>query len=132
MAMATILVVDDDEDSRLLVVRVLERQGYEVKKASNGRDALKVAAAVPLDLIVLDVMMPGMNGYEVYNQLKESDRTRGIPIIMLTALNQSDEVERALNVTPDWYITKPFESKYLLKRVRQVLFNSNHRRPLIQ
>jgi len=129
---ARILVVDDDEDSRILVERVLRRHEFEVIAVSNGRAAVEIAMAEPLDLIILDIMMPGMDGHEVYTRLKESDKTRNIPIIMLTALNQSDKVERSMSFTPNWYITKPFESKYLLKRVRQVLFNSRHPRPLTE
>ena len=127
-----ILVVDDDEDSRLLVEKVLSRQGFEVVTASDGKTALEVAAAQPLDLIILDVMMPGMDGNEVQSRLKETDKTRNIPIIMLTALNDSEQVERVMNSSPKWYITKPFDAKYLLKRVRQVLFNSHHPRPLTE
>ena len=127
---AYILVVDNDEDGRMLVSRILKRQGYRVENAADGRDAVGKVEGGRVDLIVLDVMMPEMDGYAVYRHLRESDRTRHIPIIMLTALNQSDQVERALNILPDWYITKPFDAGYLLKRVRQVLFNSHNPRPL--
>ncbi len=126
-------MVDDDEDSRVLVERVLSRQEFEVIAVSNGKSAVEVALSeAPPDLIVLDIMMPGMDGHEVYTRLKESDKTRNIPIIMLTALNQSDQVQRSMSFTPNWYITKPFEPKYLLKRVRQVLFSSRHPRPLTE
>ncbi len=126
-------MVDDDEDSRLLVERVLSRQEFEVIAVSNGKSAVEIAlSGEPPDLIVLDIMMPGMDGHEVYTRLKESDKTRNIPIIMLTALNQADQVQRSMSFTPNWYITKPFEPKYLLKRVRQVLFNSRHPRPLTE
>ncbi len=132
MTKPRVLVVDDDEDSRFLVERVLSRQEFEVTAVSNGKAAMESALSAPPDLIVLDIMMPGMDGHEVYARLKESDKTRNIPIIMLTALNQADHVQRSMSFTPNWYITKPFEPKYLLKRVRQVLFNSQHPRPLTE
>jgi DNA-binding response OmpR family regulator len=132
MTQPRILVVDDDEDSRLLVERMLNRHEFEVLTAEDGKAAVRIAQSAPPDLIVLDIMMPGMDGLEVYARLKESDKTRHIPIIMLTALNQADQVARALDIAPNWYITKPFEAKYLLKRVRQVLFNSLHPRPLTE
>lgn len=127
---ATILVVDDDDDSRTLVERVLRRNEFRVTTAVDGGDALEKVADGQVDLVILDVMMPGMDGYEVYHRLKESDRTRHIPIIMLTALNMADQVERALDIAPNWYVTKPFDAKYLLKRVRQVLFSARNPRPL--
>lgn len=130
MEKATILVVDDDEDSRTLVDRILRRHEFHVVTATNGREALERVLELQVDLVVLDVMMPAMDGYEVYRRLKESDRTRHIPIIMLTALNMADQVERALHIAPNWYITKPFDAKYLLKRIRQVLFSSRNPRPL--
>lgn len=130
MVQARILVVDDDEDSRILVARVLSRHEFDVIAVSNGKAAMETLRSEAIDLVVLDIMMPGMDGHEVYARLKESDKTRNIPIIMLTALNRADQVERSMSFTPNWYITKPFEPKYLLKRVRQVLFNSRHPRPL--
>lgn len=132
MTKACILVVDDDDDSRELVTRVLSRHEFEVIAVSDGKKAVTTALSEDIDLIILDIMMPGMDGHQVYSRLKESDKTRGIPIIMLTALNQIDQVERSISFTPNWYITKPFEPKYLLKRVRQVLFNSRHPRPLTE
>lgn len=130
MDRATILVVDDDEDNRTLVSRVLGRNEFDVVTAATGPEALEKVLEHPIDLVILDVMMPGMDGYEVYHRLKESDRTRNIPIIMLTALNMADQVEKALNIAPSWYIAKPFDAKYLLKRVRQALFSARNPRPL--
>lgn len=127
---STILVVDDDEDNRTLVARVLRRAEFNVVTAANGREALEKVLEQRTDLVILDVMMPEIDGYEVYHRLKESDRTRNIPIIMLTALNMADQVEKALNIAPSWYIAKPFDARYLLKRVRQVLFSARNPRPL--
>lgn len=130
MDRATILVVDDDEDNRTLVARILRRQEFYVVTAVSGHEALEKIHEGQVDLVLLDVMMPGMDGYEVYHRLKESDNTRNIPIIMLTALNMAEQVEKALHIAPSWYIAKPFDAKYLLKRVRQVLFSSRNPRPL--
>ncbi len=130
MDRATILVVDDDEDNRTLVARILRRHEFYVVTAVSGHEALEKIHEGQVDLVLLDVMMPGMDGYEVYHRLKESDNTRNIPIIMLTALNMAEQVEKALHIAPSWYIAKPFDAKYLLKRVRQVLFSSRNPRPL--
>lgn len=130
MEKATILVVDDDEDNRTLVERILTRQEFNVITATNGREALQAVLRHSPDLVLLDIMMPGMDGFEVYRRLRDSDRKT--PVIMLTALNMADQVEKALHIAPSWYITKPFDPKYLLKRIRQVLFNSSNPGPLIQ
>jgi len=132
MDRATILVVDDDEDNRTLVARILRRHEFYVVTAVGGHEALEKIHEGQVDLVLLDVMMPGMDGYEVYHRLKESDNTRNIPIIMLTALSMAEQVEKALHIAPSWYIAKPFDAKYLLKRVRQALFSSRNPRPLSQ
>ena len=113
-----ILLVDDEPDLRRMVRRYLEAEGFEVVEASDGASALSSLATHPCDLVVLDVSMPGMDGFEVMKELRsESD----IPVIMLTA--RADEIDRVIGLTvgADDYVTKPFSPRELVARVGAVL-----------
>jgi two-component system alkaline phosphatase synthesis response regulator PhoP len=113
-----VLVVDDDIKTVELVKVYLNRDGYRVLTANNGIDALQMAREDHPDLIVLDIMMPGMNGLEVCRTLRdESD----VPIIMLTALTTDDDRLAGLNLGADDYVSKPFSPRELAARVRAVL-----------
>lgn len=115
-----ILAVDDEKAIVRLVQVNLEREGYEVVTAYDGREALEKVASERPDLIVLDVMMPYMDGFEVLQQLKKSPETRDIPVIMLTAKAQDADVFRGWQSGVDCYLTKPFnpmELKAFVKRV---------------
>lgn len=116
-----ILVVDDDEKIRLFVKIILEKRGYEVVCVSSGLAAFQVLYEDRPDLILLDVMMPGMNGYEVLKKLKADDSTREIPVIMLTALGMGEDFQKAVSNGVDWYIVKPFNSRQLISRVEFLL-----------
>jgi two-component system, OmpR family, phosphate regulon response regulator PhoB len=116
-----VLVVEDEPDIRRLVVLHLERDGFRCRTAATGSDALReVKAAVP-DLVILDLMLPGVDGLEVCRRLRRDPSTASVPIIMLTA--KSDEVDRivGLEVGADDYVGKPFSPKELVARVRAVL-----------
>ena len=117
----TILVVDDEPDIRELVRLHLAQEGYAVCEAESGERAIAVAAAERPALIMLDLMLPGADGFEVCRQLRQDDTLRGIPIIMLTA--RATEVDRVLGLElgADDYITKPFSPRELVARVRAVL-----------
>mgnify|MGYP001608914584 CR=1 FL=1 len=117
----TILVVDDDIDILELVKMSLTADGLNVMTASDGPDALEQIKANSPDLILLDLMMPGMSGFEVIEKLKAGSQTRTIPVIMLTARAQTHEKIEGLNAGADDYITKPFEPKELTARVEAVL-----------
>ena len=117
-----ILVVDDDEPSRTLTERVLTRGGFNVETAANGKEALEKVAAFRYDLIVLDVMMPTMDGYEVCTRLQRHKMSKGLPVVMLTALDSLSDMAKATEAGAKWFITKPFDAKYLLQRVRQILY----------
>lgn len=117
-----ILVVDDDEPSRTLAQRVLIRGGFDVDAAGSGQEALDKAAAFEYDLIVLDVMMPKMDGFEVCTRLQKNAETARIPVVMLTALDSLNDVVNATEAGAKWFVTKPFDAKYLLQQVRQILF----------
>ncbi|MGD1119574.1 MAG: response regulator transcription factor [Dehalococcoidales bacterium] len=113
-----VLVVDDDVKTVELVKLYLNRDGYRVITAYNGTDALQMAREHHPDLIVLDLMLPGMNGLEVCRTLREESE---VPIIMLTALTTDDDRLTGLNLGADDYVTKPFSPRELAARVRAVL-----------
>ncbi|PVE22888.1 adenylate/guanylate cyclase domain-containing response regulator [Microvirga sp. KLBC 81] len=116
-----ILVVDDIEEN-IEIVRVrLEAQGYEIETASNGREALEKADRLRPDLILLDIMMPEMDGIEVTQQLKGNEALRATPIILLTAKSSIKDVVAGLDAGGDDYLTKPFEPATLVARVRSLL-----------
>ena len=128
--MARILVVDDNADL-LQMIRMLleERGGHEVILSAEGEDGLAKARANPPDLAIIDVMMPGMNGYEVCRQLRQNPATAQIPIIILTARGQPVDREAALASGADDYIAKPVTMAELLERVNRLLTGKITRRP---
>ena len=113
-----ILLVDDDPNISRLVQLYLEKEGFEVKCADRGDDALAQFRRMPPDLMLLDVMLPGMDGWQV---LKAVRKTSSIPIIMLTAKDETFDKVLGLELGADDYITKPFDSKELVARVKAVL-----------
>jgi DNA-binding response OmpR family regulator len=117
----TILVVDDEKDIVEMVTYNLIRNGYAVLSAYSGHEALEVAARETPDLIVLDLMLPGLDGTEVARRLKADARTAGIPIVMLTAKGEETDVVVGLTLGADDYVTKPFSVKILLARLSTVL-----------
>ncbi|MGC2424371.1 MAG: response regulator [Nitrospirota bacterium] len=116
-----ILVVDDEMHILRIVKYKLESAGYDVLTALNGIEALKLAREEKPALIFLDIMMPGMNGYEVCSQLKNDPETKDIIIIMLTAKGQESDKIKGLEVGVDEYITKPFSPQDLLDRTKDLL-----------
>ena len=121
MAREHILVVDDEEDILELVRYNLAREGYKVTCAATGEEALKKADSEAIDLMVLDLMLPGINGLEVARKLKGAAKTRNLPIVMLTAKGEEADVVSGLELGADYYITKPFSPRVLAARVRAVL-----------
>lgn len=119
--MKKILVVDDEPDIRRLVSFSLQRQGYGVIEATDGIAACATAAAEHPDLILMDVMMPVMNGFEAVKQLKEDPVTAGIPVLMLSAKSQVYEQEQGLESGALEYITKPFTPAELVEQVNRHL-----------
>ncbi|MEH2247599.1 response regulator [Nostoc sp.] len=116
-----ILVVDDLPDNLRLVSNLLVEQGYIVRKATNGTMALRSAQAAPPDLILLDINMPDIDGYEVCRQLKTFDNTRAIPVIFLSALDDALDKVKAFQVGGLDYITKPFQVEEMLIRIQTQL-----------
>ncbi len=117
----TILVVDDEKDLIDLVTYNLQRNGYDVLTASTGLEALEIARRERPDLIILDLMLPGLDGTEVARRLKADQSTSPIPIVMLTARGEETDVVVGLTLGADDYISKPFSMKILLARLQTVL-----------
>ncbi|MHA1615249.1 MAG: response regulator transcription factor [Candidatus Thorarchaeota archaeon] len=116
-----ILVVDDEELTTQLAKTFLEKHGFNVIIASDGETGLNLAEAENPDLILLDVMLPYMDGFEVCKKLKESDNFKNTPILMFTAKGLSSDVERGQAVGADEYIIKPFSGKALVATIRKHL-----------
>jgi len=115
-----ILAVDDERHIVRLVQVNLERQGYEVVTANDGREALEKVESERPDLVVLDVMMPYMDGFEVLQNLRRNPSTRDIPVIMLTAKAQDADVFRGWQSGVDCYLTKPFNPMELISFVKRI------------
>jgi two-component system phosphate regulon response regulator PhoB len=120
-----VLIVDDEADIVALVTFHLARAGYRVSTASNGRDALAAARQERPALIVLDLMLPGVSGYEVLEQLRASEATRDIAVLMLTARREEPDRIRGLSLGADDYLTKPFSPQELVLRVGAILRRVN-------
>jgi two-component system alkaline phosphatase synthesis response regulator PhoP len=121
MSKAKILVVDDEEDIRELVGLNLTPEGFDVLACETGESALNMARQKQPDLIVLDLMLPGIDGLQVCKILKADDKTRHIPVIMLTAKSEEADIVTGLELGADDYMTKPFSGKVLVARVRRLL-----------
>jgi len=121
MSKEKILIVDDEEDILELVKHHLAREGYQTVCAETGEKALTKARTESIDLIVLDLMLPGMDGLEITKVLKADPKTRHIPIVMLTAKGEEADIVAGLELGGDDYITKPFSPRVLLARVKAVL-----------
>ena len=121
MSRERILVVDDEEDILELVRYNLAKEGYHVTGAITGEDALKKAGVEAFDLIVLDLMLPGIDGLEVTKKLKSNRATEQVPIVMLSAKGEEADIVTGLELGADDYITKPFSPRVLIARVRTAL-----------
>lgn len=114
---ATILIVDDASSNREILQEILEGEGYKTLSVVNGHFALFFAENHHPDLILLDIMMPGMDGYEVCRELKKNPRTKDIPVIFISALDNTRDIVKALNSGGGDYITKPYLEEEIISRV---------------
>jgi CheY-like chemotaxis protein/predicted Ser/Thr protein kinase len=119
--MPRLLVVDDDSMNRDMLSRRLARHGYEVATAADGFEALELTAIRPFDLVLLDVMMPGIDGFEVLRRLRQTYPVHSLPVVMATARGGSDSVVKALQLGANDYVTKPFDFDVLLARIQTQL-----------
>lgn len=116
-----ILIVEDEESLLKLESILLTSKGYEVKGASNGQAALDAIAEEHPDLVLLDIMLPEIDGFEVCRRIKSQEETRQIPVIMLTAKKSREDMARGEKVGADWYITKPFKSAMVIETIQRFL-----------
>lgn len=122
-----ILAVDDESDVLLIVKTALQAEGYQVSTAPDGPEALKVAQEEKPDLILLDVMMPGMDGFEVLERLRKEKVTCEIPVIMLTGMTERERKRTAIERGIKYYICKPFDFQDLISKVRLAIEDAqNH------
>ncbi|NOX34484.1 MAG: response regulator [Deltaproteobacteria bacterium] len=121
MAKETILIVDDEEDIIELIKYNLKNEGYSILTAQTGEKAIKMAKEFHPDLMVLDLMLPGIDGLEVTKNLRNNNRTRHLPIVMLTAKGEESDIVTGLELGANDYISKPFSPKVLIARVRAIL-----------
>ncbi len=127
---STILIVDDDPRARFVLQTVLAREGHTLLMADNGVEALRLSIEHQPDLVLLDVLMPELDGFEVCQRLREHSRLREIPIIMITSLDDQESRVRGLSVGADGFISKPFDSAELLAHVRTIMRLNRYRRLL--
>src|SRR4051794_26415610 len=118
---SSLLLVDDNQLSREGLARHLKRNGYTVILAANGEEAIECLTEHPIDLVLLDVMMPGMNGLEVIKFLRRIDSLANLPVIMVTARGQSEDVVEALECGANDYVVKPIDVPVVLSRIRTQL-----------
>src|SRR5215475_9450627 len=118
---ATLLIVDDEELNRDGLARRLQRHDYEVVTARSGREAIELLGQRPFDLVLLDIMMPGMNGLEVLKLLRRVDSLIDLPIIMVTAKGESEDMVEGLELGANDYVTKPLDFPVVLARIRTQL-----------
>ncbi len=121
MAKQKILIVEDEESLLKLESILLTSKGYDVRGVSNGREALDAIAEEKPDLVLLDIMLPEIDGFEVCQRIKDDAKTKDIPVIMLTAKKSREDMARGEKVGADWYITKPFKSVMVIETIQRFL-----------
>lgn len=119
--MATIAVIDDDEAIRHVLRSLLKNQGHTIVDAKDGFDGLSVIENTRPDLIILDVMMPDMDGWVLCEKVKEDPRLKHIPIIMLTVRDTAKDIMKSMETSADWHLAKPFNNKTLLDTIDKLL-----------
>jgi len=124
-----VLLVDDDIDTLRLVGMMLESKGYQILTANSGEKALTIARNDRPDLIILDIMMPGVNGFEITQAIRQDERTQDIPIIIFTARTGMEDKVRGLELGADAYLTKPISTRELLAHVKAVIARASKVRP---
>lgn len=119
--MASILVAEDERDIRELIAFTLQFAGHQVSQAANGAEAVELAPQIKPDLIMMDVRMPKMTGYEACRALKEIEEVKNIPVVFLSAKGQDDEVANGIEAGAVAYILKPFAPDELARRIGEIL-----------
>jgi DNA-binding response OmpR family regulator len=118
---AKLLIVDDSPTQLLRLKKLVEKNGFNVVQAVNGEDALSCARKGRPDLVISDIFMPKMNGYELCQALKQDPSLRSVPVILLTTMSASESIVEALNTGADYFVPKPYDDKYLISKIKFVL-----------
>jgi len=121
MSERRILVVEDEDDIRELLRHHLTREGYRVAPAESGEKALELAMSLAFDAVVLDIMLPGIDGFDVIRRLKDHPKTRSLPILVLSARTEDADIVTSLELGAEDYVTKPFSPKVLVSRLKAVI-----------
>ena len=129
MLRAKILIIEDEKDIVKLLQYNLEREGYQVTSVPTGEEALRLLEKQSPDLVILDVMLPGIDGLETCRLLKQDPPKKDIPVLMLTAKSEETDVIVGLRLGADDYVTKPFSPKVLMARVKALLRRSQNKQP---
>ena len=118
-----VLVVDDNQDVRELIVHILNADGFHVYSAIDGENALAILNSNPVDLVLLDVMMPGMSGLDVLKEIRggSNKKIREIPVMMITAKSSTEDIDQALSFGANSYVVKPFRGTTIREKVRTIL-----------
>ena len=119
--MAKILVVEDEPEIRILVKTILEKAGYSVVEAEDGEAALRLVNEEEPDLVLLDVMIRGIEGWEVCRRIRENEATRRLPIIMVTVRTTDEDIQRSVECGANAHINKPFDQRELLDTIKKLL-----------
>jgi len=122
-----VLIVDDEKELVKLITFHITIAGYDVLSAKNGIEALEICEQEKPDLVILDIMLPRIDGWEVCRRLRQNPKTRNMPIIMLSALSEIDDKLKGFNLGIDDYVTKPFSTRELVVRVKRVLIRSENK-----
>lgn len=122
-----LLLIDDNIQTIEMLQIILEDEGYEVITAYVGEDGLKKTAEEKPDLVILDVMLPGMNGYQVCEKIKNNPDTKDIPVIMLTGRDTGNDFDKAMEKKADWYVVKPYNIEHLLGVMKKLIKNNENR-----
>lgn len=126
-ARPTILIAEDTSNVRRILVHILEQAGYQTVQAKDGSEALMLLGMQRFDLVLLDIMMPGKDGYAVCQELRAQSKTRSLPVVMVTARGSKEAVLQAVRSGADDYIVKPFTKEVLLGKVEKVLQRASER-----
>lgn len=121
MSRKTILIVDDELSILVPLQFLLEKEGYIAKLAQSGKDAINKIAEVQPDLILLDIMLPDLDGYEIYHMIRQREEWKSIRIIFITAKNREEDMAKGLAMGADAYVTKPFSNTELINAIRELI-----------
>ena len=119
-----VLVVDDNRINRMKLLRALKEEKYDTCEAAGGKEALEVLQSREIHLVLLDILMPDVDGFQVLEQMQSNQQLKEIPVIMVSAIDEQEDVERCLNMGAKGYISKPFDTGEMKDRVKTILGSS--------